>query len=182
LHGDLLYKKLKHVVFEKVGEYPRVLVVNDVFDHKVDRPYLVVVKCNIDCASSILVLVEYGEFIAKIFFILVTQEFFDGPAIEGKIRNHVLEAELQEHFEEYLRIWLFLDQYFDITLCFARIDTLNQQKFPKSYLKYLDFEYVIEIGLTCIISPLILKADLAFVIKLAGEEEMVSLLDLQVVA
>jgi hypothetical protein len=126
LHGDLLREKLIHIVFEKMGEYPCVLVVDDVLNHEVHRPNLVITKRHINCASSILVLIKNRELIVEVFFVLVTQELFDGPAVEGEVCNHVLEAELEEYFEEYLGVRLVLDQGLDIALCFARINTLNQ--------------------------------------------------------
>lgn len=165
-----------------MGEHVCVLVVYDIFDHIVYGPNLVITKRYIDSAFTILVLVEYGEFIAKVFFVMVAQELFDRPAIEGEICNHILNAQLEEHFEEYLGVGLILYQCFNIALCLARVNTLNQQEFPQSNLKDLDFEYVIEIRLPVFIFPLILEADLAFVIKLTGEEQMVSLLDFEVVA
>lgn len=130
---------------------------------------------------ALLVFIEDWEFVIKVLFVILTKKSFDGSAIESKICNHALESKFQENLEEDLWVWLSSDKKLNLRLGLAGIDTLEQEKLSESNLMDLDFEDVIEMSLTISIRVLLLETHLSIVVELAGEEQMICWLDLDVV-
>ena len=130
---------------------------------------------------ALLVFIKDWEFVIKVLFVILTKKSFDGSAIESKICNHALESKFQENLEEDLWVWLSSDKKLNLRLGLAGIDTLEQEKLSESNLMDLDFEDVIEMSLTSSIRVLLLETHLSIVVELAGEEQMICWLDLDVV-
>ena len=130
---------------------------------------------------ALLVFIKDWEFVIKVLFVILTKKSFDGSAIESKICNHALESKFQENLEEDLWVWLSSDKKLNLRLGLAGIDTLEQEKLSESNLMDLDFEDVIEMSLTISIRVLLLETHLSIVVELAGEEQMICWLDLDVV-
>ena len=92
-----------------------------------------------------------------------------------------MESKFQENLEEDFWVWLSSYKKFDLRLGFAGIDTLEQEEFSKSNLMDLNFKDVVKMSLAISIRVLLLEAHLSIIIELAGEEQMVCWLDLDVV-
>lgn len=130
---------------------------------------------------ALLVLVEDWEFVIKVLFVIFTKKSFDGSAIESKICDHALESKFQENLEEDFWVWLSSNKKLDLRLGLTGIDTLEQEKLSKSNLMDLNFKDVVKMSLAISIRVLLLEANLSIIIELAGEEQMVCWLDLDVV-
>jgi len=130
---------------------------------------------------ALLVLVEDWEFVIEVLFVIFTKKSLDGSAIESKICNHALESKFQENLEEDFWVWLSSNKKLDLRLGLTGIDTLKQEKLSKSNLMDFNFEDVVKMSLAISIRVLLLEAHLSIIIELAGEEQMVCWLDLNVV-
>jgi len=124
---NVLLEQINQVVLEQMTVEVWVLILYDVFDHQWNWSNLVVLKGNVDWRLSVLVFEEKWVLWVEEIFVFLTQQSFDGPWVKCQICHHILEPELEEHFEEYLWIWLSPHKHFNLTLSLARVDTLKKE-------------------------------------------------------
>ena len=78
-------------MFEKMSVDMGVLEFYDIVYHKIDASYLVISKCHINRASTILIFVEDWELVAEVLYVsLIIEQPLDGSAVECKVRDHIL--------------------------------------------------------------------------------------------
>lgn len=158
-----------------------VLVINDIANHHIDWADLIVGESYIYSWFTIWILVEKWELIAEVFGIVSTQKWFNWSAVESQIWNHTFEAQLKEDLEEEIWIWLSFHQNFNVTLSLTSIDGLKNEKLSESDFVNFNLENIIEMSLSINICVLFLKTYLSIVIELAGEEQVISRFDLDVI-
>lgn len=162
-----------------------VLVVNNIIDHQWNWSDLVVCKSHIDWRFALVVLVKERELLVKVLIVLVAQESFNRSWIKSQVSDHVLELELQEHFEEYSWIRLSLHECFNLTLSLASVNRLKQKKFSQSNFPNFDLENVIEMGFLLLtfltLSVLLLQANLSIIVELTSKKQVICWLNLNVI-
>lgn len=78
-------------MFEKMSIDMGVLEFYDVAYHQIHASNLVISKCHINRASTILIFVEDWELVAEVLYVsLIIEQSLDRSAVECKVRDHIL--------------------------------------------------------------------------------------------
>lgn len=75
-----------------------VLILNNVFDHFIDRSDLIVLRSHVDGRSTVWVFVEHWEFIKMVCIeevvVFIIQKIVKTPGIKSEVWNHAFDSKL----------------------------------------------------------------------------------------
>jgi hypothetical protein len=75
-----------------------VLILNNVFDHFIDRSDLIVLRSHVDGRSTVWVFVEHWEFIKMVCIeevvVLIIQKMVETLAVKSEVWNHTFDTKL----------------------------------------------------------------------------------------